>query len=184
MKRIRRKKSRGRKQTVNYRGCHLFAVSGILLTMDRRAAARISSPAKSPAAPDASRLDCRIGCCSETSTPRAIGLRWRLRRSDVANIGSRSVPTITQSLPARPTRCRSLWRSPSAARTGLAQICRYDDPCFLRPSEVDILCRDSSKARNILPWEPRVKFNNLISIMVDADPEPAREELRRGKVDS
>ena len=40
---------------------------------------------------------------------------------------------------------------------------------YFRPTEVDILIGDSSKAKKVLGWEPKVKFNELVRIMVDAD---------------
>ena len=43
------------------------------------------------------------------------------------------------------------------------------DPRYLRPTEVDALRADASKARKMLGWEPRVSFNELVQIMVDAD---------------
>ncbi len=43
------------------------------------------------------------------------------------------------------------------------------DPKFVRPAEVDLLVRDSSKARKKLKWQPKVKFEDLIKIMVDSD---------------
>jgi GDPmannose 4,6-dehydratase len=43
------------------------------------------------------------------------------------------------------------------------------DPAFLRPAEVDHLIGDSSKARRVLGWEPKVSFEKLIAMMVDAD---------------
>ena len=43
------------------------------------------------------------------------------------------------------------------------------DPAFLRPAEVDHLIGDSSKARRVLGWEPKVSFDKLIAMMVDAD---------------
>jgi GDPmannose 4,6-dehydratase len=43
------------------------------------------------------------------------------------------------------------------------------DPRFLRPSEVDVLISDPSKARQRLAWEPKVKFQELVEMMVDAD---------------
>jgi GDPmannose 4,6-dehydratase len=52
------------------------------------------------------------------------------------------------------------------------------DERFFRPSEVDILRGDSSKARRSLHWEPKVKFAELVSMMVDADLELAKSELR------
>jgi GDPmannose 4,6-dehydratase len=43
------------------------------------------------------------------------------------------------------------------------------DPKYYRPTEVDHLQADISKARKVLGWEPKVKFHELIKIMVDAD---------------
>ena len=43
------------------------------------------------------------------------------------------------------------------------------DPRFLRPADVDQLIGDSSKARKELGWEPTVSFEQLVTMMVDAD---------------
>jgi GDPmannose 4,6-dehydratase len=43
------------------------------------------------------------------------------------------------------------------------------DPAYYRPAEVDFLLGDASKARRQLGWEPKVKFPDLVRIMVDAD---------------
>ena len=43
------------------------------------------------------------------------------------------------------------------------------DPAFLRPAEVDQLLGDCTKARTELDWEPRVGFEQLVQMMVDAD---------------
>jgi GDPmannose 4,6-dehydratase len=43
------------------------------------------------------------------------------------------------------------------------------DPAFLRPAEVDLLIGDSSKARQKLGWKPKVTFEQMIQMMVDAD---------------
>ena len=43
------------------------------------------------------------------------------------------------------------------------------DPRFLRPAEVDLLVGDSTKAKKVLGWKPRVSFNELVDIMVKAD---------------
>jgi GDPmannose 4,6-dehydratase len=40
---------------------------------------------------------------------------------------------------------------------------------YVRPAEVDYLLGDPSKARRLLGWEPKVGFNDLIEMMVDAD---------------
>jgi GDPmannose 4,6-dehydratase len=43
------------------------------------------------------------------------------------------------------------------------------DPRYLRPSEVNHLFADASKAHRHLGWEPKIKFKELVRIMVDAD---------------
>jgi len=47
-----------------------------------------------------------------------------------------------------------------------------------RPAEVDILQGDASKARAVLGWRPKVGFRELVAMMVDADLELARRELK------
>jgi GDPmannose 4,6-dehydratase len=49
------------------------------------------------------------------------------------------------------------------------------DPKYMRPAEVDLLQADPSKARRELGWSPRVKFQELVAMMVDADLERLRE---------
>jgi len=43
------------------------------------------------------------------------------------------------------------------------------DPKYFRPAEVDILQGDASKAQKKLGWKPKVKFKELVKIMVNAD---------------
>ena len=43
------------------------------------------------------------------------------------------------------------------------------DPRYFRPAEVDHLLADSSKAQRVLAWEPSVRFNQLVKLMVEAD---------------
>ena len=43
------------------------------------------------------------------------------------------------------------------------------DPKFYRPAEVDLLVADPTKARTKLGWKPRVDFQELVTMMVDAD---------------
>jgi len=52
------------------------------------------------------------------------------------------------------------------------------DQRLVRPSEVDILQGDASKARQVLGWQPKVNFKELVTIMIDADLELARRELK------
>ena len=45
------------------------------------------------------------------------------------------------------------------------------DPEFYRPAEVNVLHGDATKARTVLGWEPKVRFEELVEMMVDADME-------------
>src|SRR5262249_33746981 len=55
------------------------------------------------------------------------------------------------------------------------------DPKYYRPSEVDVLLGDASKAKAKLGWEPKVRFKELIELMVDADVAALEDQLA-GKV--
>ncbi len=65
----------------------------------------------------------------------------------------------------------------AAARCGLDWK-RYvvTDARYFRPTEVDYLRGDSSKARRLLGWRPKVSFEELVNLMVDHDLELARQE--------
>ncbi|MBO0982818.1 GDP-mannose 4,6-dehydratase [Rathayibacter sp. SD072] len=43
------------------------------------------------------------------------------------------------------------------------------NPAFMRPAEVDLLIGDPSKARDVLGWEPKVSFPELVAMMVEND---------------
>jgi len=51
------------------------------------------------------------------------------------------------------------------------------DPRFHRPTEVDLLIGDSTKARSVLGWKPKLHFIDLVKLMVDSD----LEYLERGR---
>jgi GDPmannose 4,6-dehydratase len=52
------------------------------------------------------------------------------------------------------------------------------DPRYYRPTEVDHLCGDASKARAQLGWKPRVHFKELIEMMVKSDEADVRASLQ------
>jgi GDPmannose 4,6-dehydratase len=56
------------------------------------------------------------------------------------------------------------------------------DSRYYRPAEVDSLLGDASKAREKLGWEPKVRFRELIELMVDADIATLEDQLA-GRVD-
>jgi GDPmannose 4,6-dehydratase len=54
----------------------------------------------------------------------------------------------------------------------------YTDPAFVRPAEVDLLIGDYAKAKQKLGWEPKVRFKQLVEMMVDADLERVKAQAR------
>lgn len=56
------------------------------------------------------------------------------------------------------------------------------DPRYLRPTEVDLLIGDPSKAKKQLNWAPKVGFRQLVEIMVDADIEALRADMSGERV--
>ena len=50
------------------------------------------------------------------------------------------------------------------------------DRRFMRPADVDVLVADTSKTKRVLGWKPKVKFHDLVGMMVDADIERLKSE--------
>ena len=55
------------------------------------------------------------------------------------------------------------------------------DPRYYRPAEVELLIGDPSKAKRKLGWEPKVKFDALVKLMVEADIQLLKDH-REGKI--
>jgi len=55
------------------------------------------------------------------------------------------------------------------------------DPAYFRPTEVDLLVGDASKARQKLGWESKTSFAQLVKEMVAGDLAIARREVANGK---
>ena len=51
------------------------------------------------------------------------------------------------------------------------------DQRYFRPTEVDVLIGDSRKARRKLKWKPKVNFQQLVHMMVDADMDVVHKQL-------
>jgi GDPmannose 4,6-dehydratase len=67
------------------------------------------------------------------------------------------------------------------ARTG-HELVRVD-PRYFRPTEVDLLLGDPSKARTKLGWQHRTTFAELVREMVEADLRQVKDETRRNRDD-
>jgi GDPmannose 4,6-dehydratase len=78
-----------------------------------------------------------------------------------------------------------VWRGEDVEETGVDRksgktVVRID-PIYFRPTEVDVLIGDSSKARQKLGWAPKTSFAELVKEMVAADLAIARREVANGK---
>ncbi len=63
---------------------------------------------------------------------------------------------------------------------GTGEVLVEVDPAYFRPTDVDLLLGDASKARDVLGWAPRVRFRELVTEMVRSDLiKVAEEEARR-----
>jgi GDPmannose 4,6-dehydratase len=68
------------------------------------------------------------------------------------------------------------------ARAGLSADDHVEiDTKYYRPSEVDVLLGDASRAKETLGWEPKVRFQELVELMVDADVAELEDQMA-GKV--
>ena len=92
---------------------------------------------------------------------------------------------VVKSFDSKSTQHSTL-STPHSIKTGTVLI--EVDPRYFRPTEVDFLQADITKARQILNWQPRITFNELVKIMVDYDlkmvglePPGAGIEISKGK---
>ena len=53
------------------------------------------------------------------------------------------------------------------------------DPVYYRPTEVDVLCGDASKAKREIGWEAKVRFKQLVRMMVDSDLQQEKSKHRQ-----
>jgi GDPmannose 4,6-dehydratase len=77
------------------------------------------------------------------------------------------------------------WRGKGVEETGVDRktgeaVVRID-PTYFRPTEVDLLVGDASKARAKLGWKPKTSFAQLVKEMVAGDLKIARQEANNGK---
>jgi GDPmannose 4,6-dehydratase len=49
------------------------------------------------------------------------------------------------------------------------------DPKYYRPTEVDLLLGDPAKAKQMLGWEPKIKFKELVELMIQSDWEKVKK---------
>lgn len=73
------------------------------------------------------------------------------------------------------------WQGTGTGETGIdtktGKTLIIIDPRYFRPAEVDVLLGNPEKAKRVLGWEPRVGFDQLVKMMVDADMKEQEREL-------
>jgi GDPmannose 4,6-dehydratase len=77
------------------------------------------------------------------------------------------------------------WRGEGIDETGVDKASGKTlvrvDPVYFRPTEVDLLIGDASKARDKLGWQPKTTFAQLVREMVAGDLDIARREIANGR---
>ena len=80
---------------------------------------------------------------------------------------------------------RIAWRGKGVGETGVDEKSGKTvvkiDPTYFRPTEVDILVGDASKARKVLGWTPKRTFAQLVEEMVASDLAEAKRDAGHGK---
>lgn len=86
---------------------------------------------------------------------------WRMIQHDVGDdfvLATNETHTVREFVEAAFSRVDMDWK----------EFVRHDAR-YERPAEVDLLIGDPAKAKQVLGWEPKVRFAELVNIMVDAD---------------
>lgn len=164
--------------TVNYREAYgLFACNGILFNHEspRRGETFVSRKITKAAARIKlgiqqdlflGNLDAKRDWGFAGDYVQAMWLMLQAQRPEDFVIATREAHTVRELLEAAFTRLQLDWRKHVKI-----------DAKYYRPTEVDVLIGDASKAKQVLGWEPKVRFQELVSMMVDADLASERERL-------
>ncbi|WP_247460665.1 GDP-mannose 4,6-dehydratase, partial [Bradyrhizobium sp. 62] len=80
---------------------------------------------------------------------------------------------------------RIAWRGVGVEETGVEETSGKTvvkiDPTYFRPTEVDLLVGDASKAREVLGWKPKRSFTELVAEMMASDLADAKRDVASGK---
>ena len=156
--------------TVNYREAYdMFAANGILFNHEspRRGPTFLSRKVTRAVARIKAGLQQKVYLGNLDSrrdygyTPEYVEVMWQILQQDKPDdfvIGTGVAPTIREFVEEAFAYAGMDWQE-------YVEI----DPRYFRPTEVDYLHADPSKARSQLGWEPRITYKKLIPIMVDAD---------------
>ena len=143
-------------------GCS--SAMGFCSTTNRSGAGKRSSPAKSPARSARIKLGLQKKLfLGNLDAKRDWGYAGDYVRGHVADAASSRAGRLRRSPPANRIRSASSWTWP-AAYCGLDWTQYVEtDPRYFRPTEVDYLLGDASKARRQLGWKPKVSFEELVA---------------------
>ena len=156
--------------TVNYRESYgLFAASGILFNHEspRRGETFVTRKIARAAAHIKFGLQKKLYMGNLEArrdwgyAPEYAEAMWRMLQQDSPDdfaIGTGEMHTVREFIEQAFARAGLDWKE-------YVEI----DPRYFRPAEVDALQADPSKARRVLGWEPKVTFNELVRLMVDAE---------------
>ncbi|MFJ2241038.1 GDP-mannose 4,6-dehydratase [Streptomyces sp. NPDC087859] len=164
--------------TVNYREAYdMFAVNGILFNHEspRRGETFVTRKITRAVARIKAGLQDRLYLGNLDAVrdwgyaPEYVEAMWRMLQRDQPDdyvVATGEAASVRQFLEV------------AFAHLGLdwTEFVRYD-PKYERPSEVDALIGDASKAEDLLGWKPLVKVHELARIMVDADVARLEKEL-------
>ena len=156
--------------TANYREAYdMFAANGILFNHEspRRGPTFLSRKVTRAVARIKAGLQQKVYLGNLDSrrdygyTPEYVEVMWQIMQQDQPDdfvIGTGVAPTIREFVEEAFAYAGMDWQE-------YVEI----DPRYFRPTEVDYLLADPSKARSQLGWEPRITYKKLVPIMVDAD---------------
>jgi GDPmannose 4,6-dehydratase len=156
--------------TVNYREAYdMFAANGILFNHEspRRGPTFLSRKVTRAVARIKAGLQQKVYLGNLDSrrdygyTPEYVEVMWQILQQDQPDdfvIGTGVAPTIREFVEEAFAYADMDWQE-------YVEI----DPRYFRPTEVDYLHADPSKARRHLGWEPKITYKKLVPIMVDAD---------------
>jgi len=156
--------------TVNYREAYdMFAANGILFNHEspRRGPTFLSRKVTRAVARIKAGLQQKVYLGNLDSrrdygyTPEYVEVMWQILQQDQPDdfvIGTGVAPTIREFVEEAFAYADMDWQE-------YVEI----DPRYFRPTEVDYLHADPSKARRLLGWEPKITYKKLVPIMVDAD---------------
>jgi GDPmannose 4,6-dehydratase len=187
--------------TVNYREAYdLFAVNGILFNHEspRRGETFVSRKITRAVARIAAGTQDRLYLGNLEArrdwgyAKDYVDAMWRMLQHDVPNdyvIATGDTRTVREFCERAFTEVGIDldWRGEGLEEKGVdrknGRVIVEIDPRYLRPTEVDLLVGDASKARQDLGWTPTTKFEELVRLMVQSDVRLAESEARAAGVD-